>query len=46
MLAVKAMSPQHFGDNPADIRLQIMNLDVNPGSLLAEILTLAEVCTL
>jgi len=37
------MKPQHFGSDPADIRIQI-NRDLNPGSVLVEILVLAEVC--
>jgi len=42
-VADNVMNPQHFGTYLADIRLWI-NPDWNPGSLLAEILALAEVC--
>ena len=35
------MNPVHFGSNLADIQMRI-DLDSNPGSLLVEILALAE----
>jgi len=39
------MNPQHFGSDPADIRIWI-HPDWNPGSLSVEILALVKVCAL